>query len=352
MSICRHIEGLNNLIGCRAFLNIKDLVERLEFHRDKLDQIDEWSNTMFDQFKASVDSPETAASLKAATQIFLSLFANKKIAPAIIGKTSFPLRLEGKKLLIIGAPPELRRTTAPLLMALLSQIVEANATLGRLDTLQIAIDEVFAVVYKRLIDDVNENRKYGIYFNVAAQNLNQCKQKFGEAGMKNLLTGFGHKFWFNPRENDSAKYLETSLGEKISRKTNYTHGSSGDKSNTSSTTTEVSRKLYTQAEIIKIPQGVMIAQTKGISTPNEEYIPWKVKVKPCDLYLEMTKWAMGQWEFTRKQLIKRSPQVPILMMCYAVPGLRLKLCCPRLGLLPPRAMSRFSKKKMSDYAKS
>ncbi|NJM75592.1 MAG: type IV secretory system conjugative DNA transfer family protein [Acaryochloridaceae cyanobacterium RU_4_10] len=157
---------------------------------------------------------------------------------------------------------------------------------------------------------MNENRKYGVYFNVAAQNINQCKKKFGDEGMKNLLTGFGHKFWFNPRENDSARYLETSLGSKITRKTNYTYGMSGERANNSSTTTEVERKLYTMADILKIPRGVMIAQTSGISTPTEEYIPWKVKVKPSKLYKEMIPWATGQWEFTRKQLIKRSPQVP------------------------------------------
>jgi type IV secretory pathway TraG/TraD family ATPase VirD4 len=310
MSMCRHVPGLDNLLGCRALLNISDLGDRLELHRDKLDLIDPWANSMFDQFKASAESPETNASLRAATQIFLSLFANKQISPSIIGKTSFPFRLEGKKLLIIGAPPDLRRTTAPLLMALLSQIVEANAIDDRTDALQIAIDEVFAVQYKRIIYDVNENRKFGVYFNVAAQNINQCKEKFGEAGMKNLLTGFGHKFWFNPRENDSAKYLETSLGSKITRKINYTYGTSGEKSNNSSTTTEVERKLYTMADILKIPKGVMIAQTAGISTPTEEYIPWKVKVKPSQLYREMIPWAKGQWKFTQKQLIKRSPQVP------------------------------------------
>jgi type IV secretory pathway TraG/TraD family ATPase VirD4 len=145
MSMCRHVPGLDNLLGCRAVLNIPDLGARLEMHRDKLDLIDPWANSMFDQFKASLGAAETEASLRAATQIFLSLFANKQIAPSINGKTSFPFRLEGKKLLIIGAPPDLRRTTAPLLMALLSQIVEANATPGRTDTLQIAIDEVFSV---------------------------------------------------------------------------------------------------------------------------------------------------------------------------------------------------------------
>jgi type IV secretory pathway TraG/TraD family ATPase VirD4 len=310
MSLCRHLPGLDNLLGCRALLNVPNFVERLEINRDKLDLIDQWANSTFDQFKASAGSPETAASLQAATHIFLSLFANKQIAPSIIGKTSFPLHLEGKKLLIIGAPPDLRRTTAPLLMSLLSQVVVANAIPGRKDMLQIAIDEVFAVQYKRLIFDVNENRKYGVYFNVAAQNLSQCAEKFGDKGMKSLLTGFGHKCWFNPRENDSAKYLETSLGSKITRKTNYTYGTSGDKSNNSSTTTEVERPLYKLADIIKMPQGVMIAQTGGISSPTEEYIPWKVKVKPSKLYTQMVPWATKQWEFTRKQLIARSPQVP------------------------------------------
>ena len=123
-----------------------------------------------------------------------------------------------------------------------------------------------------------------------------------------MLTGFGHKFWFNPRENDSAKYIESTLGEKITAKTNRTEGSSGGKSSSSTTKTEVSRKLYSAADILKMPQGTMIAQTAGISTPTEEYIPWKMKVKPSQLYLEMTKWAKGEWEFTRQQLIKRSPQ--------------------------------------------
>ena len=308
MSMARHAAGAESLLGCRALLNLPNFLERLEYNREKLNDTDEWAAAKFDQFIASKDSPETAASLKAATQIFFSLFTDKRIAPAIHGKTSFPLYLTGKKLLIIAAPPDLRQTTAPILMALLNDVVEANAIEGRKDTLAINIDEVFSVQYRRLPDDVNQLRKYGIYFNIAGQNLSQCKQKFGEEGLRALLTGFGHKFWFNPRENDSAKYIESTLGEKITAKTNRTEGSSGGKSSSSTTKTEVSRKLYSAADILKMPQGTMIAQTAGISTPTEEYIPWKMKVKPSQLYLEMTKWAKGQWEFTRQQLIKRSPQ--------------------------------------------
>jgi type IV secretory pathway TraG/TraD family ATPase VirD4 len=307
MSICRQVKGLDNLLGCRAILNLDDLTDRLKYNRAKLDSIDPWSNAMFDQFKGSAKAEETEASLKAATQIFLSMFANKRIAPAVVGETSFPLYLTGKKLLIIGSPPDLRKTTAPLLTALLSQIVEANAVPEREDALQIAIDECFSIKYKRIITDANENRKYGVYFNLAAQNINQCKEKFSETGMRNFLTAMGHKFWYNPRELESAKYLENVLGSEIKRKTNYTYG----EKSTSSTTTEVERKLITLAQIMKIPQGVMIAQTRGISSETEEYIPHKTKVKVSPLYARMTQWAKTEWEFTQAQLIARSPQKPV-----------------------------------------
>ncbi|NJM78050.1 MAG: hypothetical protein HC852_22610 [Acaryochloridaceae cyanobacterium RU_4_10] len=59
---------------------------------------------------------------------------------------------------------------------------------------------------------------------------------------------------------------------------------------------------------MKIPQGTMIAQTRGISSATEEYIPYKTRVKVLPLYSKMVKWAKSQWPYTQKQLIARSPQ--------------------------------------------
>ncbi|NJM78401.1 MAG: type IV secretory system conjugative DNA transfer family protein [Acaryochloridaceae cyanobacterium RU_4_10] len=167
-----------------------------------------------------------------------------------------------------------------------------------------------SVQYKRLITDVNENRKYGVWFNVAAQNLKQCKKKYGEEDMSNLLTGFGTKIWFNPKENDSAKHLSTALGNEIKRKTNYTYGTSGEKENTSRSTSESKKELFSVAQILKLPQKWAIVQSQGVSSNTEENIPWKVKFKPSPEYMGMTKWAKGEWEYTREQLIARSPQLP------------------------------------------
>ena len=70
---------------------------------------DEWAAAKFDQFIASKDSPETAASLKAATQIFFSLFTDKRYRSLLsTARLLFRFTSLAKKLLIIAAPPELR----------------------------------------------------------------------------------------------------------------------------------------------------------------------------------------------------------------------------------------------------
>jgi type IV secretory pathway TraG/TraD family ATPase VirD4 len=307
MSLVRHVPGLDNLLGCRALFTFKDLLARLDEHRDKLEKIDPWALAMFDQYRASEDSPQTAASLAASTLAFLSIYGDKTLAPSIVGKTSFPLKLEGKKLLIIGCRPENRVTVAPLITALLSQIVEANAVPGRTDALQIAIDEAFAINYKRLVTDVNENRKYGVYFNIACQNFSQIKEKFSEDKLRSLMTGFGTKFWFNPNELESAKYLESILGIQKYRKRNYTYQSKGGGS---SSTSEQERKLFPVQSIMKMQKTQVVAFCYGISSETEANIPWKTSVKVSSLYKDMYKWAETQWPFTQERLIERSPQIP------------------------------------------
>ena len=144
----------------------------------------------------------------------------------------------------------------------------------------------------------------------APQNLTQMRSKFGENDTESLLTGAGTKIWYNPRSNVSAQYLETALGSEQFRETQYTTGSSGGKGSTSSTKQVKDRKLISVHQILKLPQGVAIIQSRGVSGKGEEYIPWKVKVKPDKTYIKMMKWGAGQWKFTRAQLEKYSPQQP------------------------------------------
>ena len=92
------------------------------------------------------------------------------------------------------------------------------------------------------------------------------------------------------------------MGSEQYRENQYTTGSSGGKGSTSSTKQVKDRKLISVHQILKLPQGVAIIQSRGVSGKGEEYIPWKVKVKPDKTYIKMMKWGAGQWKFTRDQL--------------------------------------------------
>lgn len=187
-------------------------------------------------------------------------------------------------------------------------IVDEYGQPGRKDSLQVAMAEAFSVNYKRLVGDVNENRKYGIYFNIDCQNFSQVQEKFGIEKLRSLMTGFGAKVWFNPGELESAKYLESVIGTEIisQRKTTYqTRGGS------SSSYEEKERPLFSAARVLKMKKQEAIIFADCIGSGTESNIPWHTKVKVEPLYVEMCEWAKTQWPQVQKYFVNRSPQMPV-----------------------------------------
>jgi type IV secretion system protein VirD4 len=311
MSTCRNIPGLDDVLGCQAFLSFDDLPARLLEQREKLMRRDPWSYNLFTQFLANARSEKTASSIVGSALNLFTQFCSKDIAPSVTGKTSFPLYMEGKQLLIIGCTPTLRKTVSPLIMALLSLVVSTNAVRDRKDELQVAIDEFPAVKYPALIEQTNEIRKFYVSFNLAAQSINQIRKSFSHEETENLLTAAGSKFWFNPRSNDSAEYLQKSLGTKRYRTTEYSSGQSSGKPSSNRSSQIREKPLFYAHEIQKLKQGATIIQTRGLSSKTEEYIPLKMQLKPSKEYMRLVKKAQASWPFTEKQLSRYSPQVHV-----------------------------------------
>ena len=304
MSMCRQIPGLDDILGCKAFLSFDDLPQRLIAQREQLMEIDPWAYEQFAQFLSTAKSDRTAASIAGGAMNLFSLYCSESIAPSITGKTTIPLYLEGKQLLIIGCTSSLRQTVAPLIMALLSLVVSTNAVTGRRDELQIAVDEFPAVRYPKLIEQANELRKFNVFFNLAAQNLNQIRKQFSQEDTENLITAAGTKVWLNPRSNDSAKYLQESLGNRRYRTREYNYGRSGGRSNYGRSSQVRERPLITAHQIQKLKQGTAIVQSRGFQSATEEYIPCKMQLKPDSRYVELSKKAAANWDYTQEQLVK------------------------------------------------
>jgi type IV secretory pathway TraG/TraD family ATPase VirD4 len=311
LSLANQFPDIYGVLGCHKMLGFHDLPDRLKANRAELEGTNPWVMDRFTQYLASSGSSETASSIAGTASNLFSQFVDQEIVRCLVGKSSFPTYLDGKKLLIIGCTPRLRRVVSPLVMALLALIVEDNAVLGRKTKLQIAGDEIPAVNYPELVFHINELRKYGIFFNLAAQTITQMRSRYGEHDTESIFTGVGSTVWFNPRSNVSADYLSHILGKKIFKEHQYSRGSSGGKGNSNVSIQTRERDLFPANLIRQMPQGQAIILTREVGNANRSYVPWKLKIKPDPEYIALSKWAPTQWEYARQQLIKRSPQAPV-----------------------------------------
>ena len=89
------------------------------------------------------------------------------MSPAILsvfcGKSTIPLDMEGKQLLIIGMDRERRDVVAPLLATVLHMIITRNVTSKRRkDPLVVSLDEVPTLFLPNLVQWLNENREDGL----------------------------------------------------------------------------------------------------------------------------------------------------------------------------------------------
>ena len=265
------------------------------------------------QLLSTEKSEKTAASIAGIAANLFKRFIEEDIAPALIGKSSFPMFLDGPKLLILGVRPDLREVVMPIQMALLSLLVDINSVPGRMNPLQICFDELAAASYRTLPSRINENRKYGVYFNLAFQNLAQLVDKYGKELTTAILGACGTQILFNPREQETAKLISDIVGTERYRENQKSKSTSGGKTTTSVVKHIKDRPLIKPDRVRKMGQGHAIVLNSGFrsETGEEEYIPYKLKIQVFDEYKKLTQWSASQWPHAQAVLARRSPQKPV-----------------------------------------
>lgn len=218
--------------------------------------------------------------------------------------------LDGPKLLVLGVRSDLREVIMPIQMALLSLLVDINSISGRKTPLQICFDELAAATYRSLPSRINENRKYGVYFNLAFQNLAQLEERYGKNLTTAILGACGTQILFNPREQQTAELISKTVGTENYRETQRSRSSSSGKISTSTSFQVKERPLIPAWRVRLMGQGWAIVLNAGYRDKNgaTEYIPYKCKIRVFEEYVKLTKWSASQWSHTRKVFIRRSPQ--------------------------------------------
>ncbi|MDF5726794.1 MAG: type IV secretion system DNA-binding domain-containing protein [Rhizonema sp. PD38] len=292
-----------DLMMAQAILSLSNLPTRLEAaSRDKLKI---WTTRPLSQIISVKDSEKTVASIVGTGQRIFQRFLKKDFVGAFCGKTTLPLDLDGKQLIVFGLDRNNRDIVGPLLAAILHMIVSRNVsrTIPRKDPLVVALDELPTLYLPALVNWLNENREDGFCGILGYQNIVQLEKAYGKELARAILGGTATKFIFNPQDPESAKLFSDYLGEM---QVNFKSKSqSTGKGGTTQSLNDQNQKrhLLEAAEFAKLGTGRAVIINPAYTRGNEAYVPLLQLVKVPQADIAQMNWSEAKWDLIRQRLI-------------------------------------------------
>lgn len=295
-----------DLMMAQAILSLPNLPARLE--AASKDKLKVWTSRPLSQLISVKDSEKTAASIIGTAQRMFQRFLKRDFVGAFCGKTTLPLDLDGKQLIIFGLDRNNRDIVSPLLAAILHMIVTRNITrtIPRLDPLIVALDELPTFYLPALVNWLNEGREDGFVGILGYQNIAQLEKVYGKELARAIIGGTATKFIFNPQDPESAKLFSDYLGEmeiKFSSKSRSTGKGGGSRS---SNEHHQKRHLLEPAQFAKMGTGRAVIINPAYTRGTEAYIPLLQGVKIPLSDIDEMKWSEAKWDFVRSRLIQNN----------------------------------------------
>ncbi len=293
-----------DLMTIQALLSLEQLPQRLAAASEELNP---WVELAFSQLFQVAGSEKTVAGILATASKLFSRFLAPELISCFTGKTSIPLKLEGKQLLIFGLNREKREATAPLIAALIHLIVTKNVASPRTDPLILCLDEIPTLYLPDLVRWPNENRSDGLVTLIGLQNIGQLEKAYGRENSRAILGGLATKFFFNPQDSESAGFYSHYLGEETItiKSKSRTSGKGGASNNISDHLHKVA--LVEPAEFNRFPPGKCVLINPGYSRKQEGSIPISVKIKLVGA--DLSDWSVSVWPKIQKKLRGFSQQL-------------------------------------------
>ena len=291
-----------DVMMCQAILSMDKLVERLSNA-----ELDYFIKASFGQLISVGKSEKTVSSIIGTANIVFTRFMKPSVLAAFCGKTTLPLDLEGKQLLVFGMDRERRDVVGPLLATVLHMIVNRNVAKGRKEPLILSLDEIPTLYLPALVNWLNENRSDGLVSILGFQNIVQLDEVYGKKS-KSVLGGCATKAIFNPQEHDSAKMFSDYLGEEEVHYSQKSRGNSGGKSSTNISDQDRTRKLFEPSQFLKLPKGRCILISPGFANPKEASIPLNQMVNIPQADIDDSDESVKAWSDIREEFVAVSPQ--------------------------------------------
>jgi type IV secretory pathway TraG/TraD family ATPase VirD4 len=281
-----------DFLTCQKILALgsSELIDRV-----KAADISPWVKTSWDQFISMRQSEKTAASVAAIASLMFTNFVSPDILPCLCGKSTIPLDLEGKQMIIFGMDQNRRDIIGPILATVLHMIVTRNIAKKRVDPLAVFLDELPTLSLPSLVNWLNESRSAGFCGVLGYQNMTQLEKAYGKENSRAILSGCNTKFIFNPGEYESAKYFSDYLGDEEVHYRQKSRSNSKGGGSFSSSDQDKTKRIFSPEDFLKLPAGDCIFINPAYANTSEASVPMKLKVKVGDG--EMQRRAYGEKHF-------------------------------------------------------
>lgn len=224
--------------------------------------IDPWLELAFGQLLSTAKSEKTVDSIRGTATILFGQLMRPDILPSLIGDSTIPINITGKKLLIFGVKQDVRLVVSPLIAAIIHAIITQNVLPGRKEPLFLSLDELPSMYFPELSEWLSEKRKYGLCAQLGYQSLEQLKNTYGAELANVIFTNTATKFLFNPQSVDSAELFSRTLGEKdvVYRTTSRTYGKSRGRSRSEH---RAKKRLFSPDEFMSLSAGSCVMISPG-----------------------------------------------------------------------------------------
>ncbi|MBD2414670.1 transfer complex protein TrsK [Nostoc calcicola FACHB-389] len=299
-----------DIMTAAAILSSEKMVERL-----MAAELNPWIKIAFGQLFSSAGSEKTVAGIAGSASLMFTRFMARGTLGCFVGKTTLPLEVKRKQMIIFGLDRERRDAVSPLMTSILHMVVSRSIAKKRKEDgpLVVCLDELPSIFLPDLFKWLNESRSEGFCGILGWQNMGQLEKIYGKEISKAILGACGTKFVFNPGEEESARLFSAYLGEEEIKYKQKSRSTGGGRASTSISEQERTRKLFEPAQFLKLPPGKCLLINPAYSNKNEGSVPIlkNIKIPKYIIGLEQendTKWDKVIRELARKSTQKKPTQ--------------------------------------------
>jgi len=292
-----------DMMMCQVILAMTDLPKRIQ--NSKLSKL---TKNTFSQYLSVSGSEKTADSIRGTAQNLFVPFTTPGLANAFCGKTTLPLEIKGKTLVVVGMDKSIKTALAPFLTGIMQMVLDRNVAIARKDPFVFILDEAPTVGID-LATAFATQRSAGAVTVMGYQDFGQLEQRYGESLARTILSNCATKAWFNPQELKTAQWCSDYIGEEQLNLKQKSRGHSGGKASTNVSDNERTRKLYSPDQFLRLPSGKCILINPAIAGQDEVGIPIAQKIKIPPLIEHQQDWSKKIWNAKiRNRMSQQSPQ--------------------------------------------